>query len=100
MVVDSPGLAAKAGEGRIKTRLAGYSSVSPGGHPGTLAETGGVIRPTRPMEVTMRLGKEQAAGYVEDTESGVTEQVPAPAVAEVADPLPVAAEQEPVALPR
>jgi hypothetical protein len=52
------------------------------------------------MEVTMRLGKEQAAGYVEDTESGVTEQVPAPAVAEVADPLPVAAEQEPVALPR
>jgi hypothetical protein len=52
------------------------------------------------MEVTMRLGKEQAAGYVEDTESGVTEQVPAPPVAEVADPLPVAAEQEPVALPR
>jgi hypothetical protein len=48
----------------------------------------------------MRLGKEQAAGYVEDTESDVTEQVLAPAVAVVAESLPVAAEQEPVALPR
>jgi hypothetical protein len=48
----------------------------------------------------MRLGKEQAAGYVEDIESDVTEQVLAPAVAVAADSLPVAAEQEPVALPR
>ena len=89
---------AKAGEGRIKTRLAGYSSVSPGGHPGTLAEiTGGVIRPTRAMEVTMRLGKEQSAGYVEDIVPDVTEQVPVPVAA---DSLPVVAEQEPVALPR
>jgi hypothetical protein len=52
------------------------------------------------MEVTMRLGKEQAAGYVEDIQSDVTEQVPAPPVAVAADPLPVVAEQEPVALPR
>jgi hypothetical protein len=49
------------------------------------------------MEVTMRLGKEQAAGYVEDTVPDVTEQVP---VAVAADSLPVVAEQEPVALPR
>ena len=48
----------------------------------------------------MRLGKEQAAGYVEDIESDITEQVPAPAVVMAADPLPVAAEQEPAALPR
>lgn len=48
----------------------------------------------------MRLGKEQAAGYVEDIESGVTEQAPAPAVAMAADSLPVAADQEPAALPR
>ncbi|MCW2935276.1 MAG: hypothetical protein JWM19_6238 [Actinomycetia bacterium] len=48
----------------------------------------------------MRLGKEQAAGYVEDIESDVTEQVLAPAVAVGADSLPVAAEQEPVTLPR
>jgi hypothetical protein len=48
----------------------------------------------------MRLGKEQAAGYVEDTESSVTEQVPAPAVAVAEETLPAAAEQEPVALPR
>jgi hypothetical protein len=48
----------------------------------------------------MRLGKEQAAGYVEDIESDITEQVLAPAVAAAADSLPVAAEQEPVALPR
>jgi len=58
------------------------------------------------MEATMRLGKEQAAGYVEDTAyledtvSDVTEQVLAPAVAVVAESLPVAAEQEPFALPR
>jgi hypothetical protein len=52
------------------------------------------------MEVAMRLGKEQAAGYVEDIESDITEQVPAPAVAVAADSLPVAAEQEPAALPR
>jgi hypothetical protein len=48
----------------------------------------------------MRLGKEQAAGYVDDTESDVTEQVLAPAAAVAADSLPVTAEQEPVALPR
>jgi len=54
----------------------------------------------------MRLGKEQAAGYVEDTayvediESDVTEQVLAPAVAVAADSLPVAADQEPVAIQR
>lgn len=54
----------------------------------------------------MQLGKEQAAGYVEDaaymedTVSGGTEQVLAPAVAVVAESLPVAAEQEPVTLPR
>ncbi len=48
----------------------------------------------------MRLGKEQAAGYVEDIESGVTEQVSAPAVAVAAESLLVAAEQEPAALPR
>jgi hypothetical protein len=61
------------------------------------------------MEVTMRLGKEQAAGYVEDTayvndtvydtEPDVTKQVPAPAAAVAADSLPVA-EQEPATLPR
>ncbi|HEY6792778.1 MAG TPA: hypothetical protein VI365_36250 [Trebonia sp.] len=48
----------------------------------------------------MRLGKEQAAGYVDDIESDVTGQVLAPAVAVAADSLLVAAEQEPVALPR
>ena len=59
----------------------------------------------------MRLGKEQAAGYVEDTyvndtayvndtESDVTGQVSAPAAAVAADTLPVAAEQEPATLPR
>jgi hypothetical protein len=58
------------------------------------------------MEVTMRLGKEQAAGYVEDTayvndvDSDVTEQVSAPAAAVAADSLPVAVEQEPATLPR
>ena len=72
-----------------------------GYHPGTHGgKTGGVIPPARAMEVAMRLGKEQAAGYVEDIESDVTEQVPAPAVAVAADSLPVAAEQEPAALPR
>ena len=48
----------------------------------------------------MRLGKEQAAGYVEDIESDVTERVSAPAAAVAADSLPVAAEQEPATLPR
>jgi hypothetical protein len=52
------------------------------------------------MEVTMRLGKEQAAGYVEDIESDVTKQVPVPAVAVAADSPPVVAEQEPATLSR
>jgi hypothetical protein len=51
------------------------------------------------MEVTMRLGKEQAAGYVEDIETQapvVAETVPVMA----AVPEPVLAAEEPVALPR
>jgi hypothetical protein len=52
------------------------------------------------MEVTMRLGKEQAAGYVEDIESDVTERISEPAAAVAADSLLMVAEQEPAALPR
>ena len=48
----------------------------------------------------MRLGKEQAAGYVEDIDSDVTELVSAPAAAVAADSLPVVVEQEPATLPR
>jgi hypothetical protein len=44
----------------------------------------------------MRLGKEQAAGYVADLESGVTEQVEAPATVVAAEPVPVAPEPVPV----
>jgi hypothetical protein len=46
----------------------------------------------------MRLGKEQAAGYVADVESGATEQVQAPATVMAAEPVPVA--PEPVAVSR
>jgi hypothetical protein len=53
------------------------------------------------MEVrTMRLGKEQAAGYVEDLESDVTEQVTVPAAAVAAEPEPVIAAEEPVSATR
>jgi hypothetical protein len=46
----------------------------------------------------MRLGKEQAAGYVADVESGVAEQVVAPATVVAAVPVPVV--PEPVAVSR
>jgi hypothetical protein len=46
----------------------------------------------------MRLGKEQAAGYVADVESGAAEQVEAPATVMAAEPVPVA--PEPVAVSR
>jgi hypothetical protein len=45
---------------------------------------------------TMRLGKEQAAGYVADVESGATEQVEVPATVMAAEPVPVAPEPVPV----
>ena len=40
----------------------------------------------------MRLGKEQAAGYVADIESDASEQIAAPATVVAAEPAPVAAE--------
>jgi hypothetical protein len=49
------------------------------------------------MEVAMRLGKEQAAGYVEDTASEVAEQAAAPLTAEV---MPVLAVNEPATAAR
>jgi hypothetical protein len=49
----------------------------------------------------MRLGKEQAAGYVEDMETEVVpEQVITPATAVAAVPEHLLAAEEPVALPR
>ena len=44
----------------------------------------------------MRLGKEQAAGFVADVESGATEQVEAPATLVAVEPVPVAPEPVPV----
>jgi hypothetical protein len=48
------------------------------------------------MEVTMRLGKEQSAGYVEDVETDVTGQAPltvvAGSVAEAPEAVPTAHE--------
>lgn len=46
----------------------------------------------------MRLGKEQAAGYVADVESGAIDQVEAPATVMAAELAPVA--PEPVAVSR
>ena len=46
----------------------------------------------------MRLGKEQAAGFVADVESGATEQVEVPATVMAAEPVPVA--PEPVTVSR
>ncbi len=48
----------------------------------------------------MRLGKEQAAGYVADVESGATEQVEAPATVVAAERVPVPVAPEPVAVSR
>jgi hypothetical protein len=52
------------------------------------------------MEVTMRLGKEQAAGYVEDIETEVAEPVTVPVTAVAMAPEQLLAAEEPVALPR
>jgi hypothetical protein len=52
------------------------------------------------MEVTMRLGKEQAAGYVEDIETEVAEPVTASATVVAAAPEHLLSAEEPVALPR
>jgi hypothetical protein len=51
----------------------------------------------RAAEVTMRLGKEQSAGFVEDIETEVA-PVAVPVVATA--PEPVLAEQEPVTVSR
>ena len=48
----------------------------------------------------MRLGKEQAAGYVADIESGATEQVEAPATVMAVAPVPVPVAPEPVTVSR
>jgi hypothetical protein len=52
----------------------------------------------RAAEVTMRLGKEQSAGYVDDSETEVASPVAVPVVAMA--PEPVLAEHEPVTVAR
>jgi hypothetical protein len=52
----------------------------------------------RAAEVTMRLGKEQSAGFVEDIETEVAPLVTA--TVEATAPEPVPAEHEPVAVAR
>jgi hypothetical protein len=52
------------------------------------------------MEVTMRLGKEQAAGYVEDIETEAAVSPQAAPVTAAAPELVLAAEEPVAALPR